>query len=175
MIFLANMPPTCGYCTKKSTFSQNAHKKIHFLPKKRAKKSTFSQKQGEKVHFFPKRIPPNPDLATGLGFLSDVWLGIGQWCWKTQIFALYGLNSQTIPLMIPDKIVIYYDLKCLGNWCSVLGKSRSFAPPPQKKFLATPLDLTLWACCEPSMSLHLTPWACCELFVRSTNELNMQG
>ena len=35
-------------------------------------------------------------------------------------------------------------------------------------------ELTLWACCEPSVSLQLTPWACCELFVRSTNELIMQ-
>ena len=28
--------------------------------------------------------------------------------------------------------------------------------------------LTLWACCELSISLQLTLWACCELFVRSS-------
>ena len=34
-------------------------------------------------------------------------------------------------------------------------------------------DLTLWPCCESSVSLHLTPWACCDLFMRSTDLLTM--
>ena len=56
-IFPGNMPPTCGEHAKKSTFSKKSRRKGPLYSKIYAKNPTFSQEAHKKVHFRQKSTP----------------------------------------------------------------------------------------------------------------------
>ena len=84
--------------------------KVHFLWKSTCKRSTFSKNACKKVHYLPENMqksplspekppPPNPDLATGL---STVYIFVKKWS-KTLIQLIiievaYQLTPQQLAL-----------------------------------------------------------------------------
>ena len=100
-----NLSPTCGEQTKKSsqklakrsTFSQNTHKNVHFLPEKKTQKVHFNKK---------KKLPPNLDLATDLLLAPLCILPVKSTALNILIIHVNVLESRII-VHYADNIALY--------------------------------------------------------------------